>query len=61
MYANGGSGFILLSNFTVSAITVASVATRCVSGGPGFPVVEATISSVHQVIIQPLSLLLQKL
>lgn len=53
MYANGGSGFILLSNFTTSAITVASVATRCVNGGPGYPVVEATISSVHQVISRP--------
>ena len=49
-YANGGSGFMLLSNYTTSAITVASVATRCVSRGPAYPVVEATISNVHQVI-----------
>ena len=49
---------MLLSNYTTTAITVASVATRCVNGGPGFPVVEATISTVHQVKVAPSVLLL---
>lgn len=47
-YAMGG-GYMLVSNFTTDAITVASAATLCYDGAPGYPVVEATISSVHQV------------
>ena len=54
-YATGGSSFTLVSNYTTAAITVASAATRCVNANPGFPVVEATISSVRQVCSDPMS------
>ena len=48
-YATGGTGFVLMSNFTTDAISVASAATLGYTGAPGYPVVEATISSIHQV------------
>ena len=40
---------MLMSNYTTSAVSVASVATLCSSGTTSYPVVEATITSVHQV------------
>ena len=40
---------MLMSNYTTSAVSVASVATLCSSGTTSHPVVEATITSVHQV------------
>ena len=48
-YATGGSGFMLMSNYTTDAISVATVGAMCYNGAPGYPVVEATISSIHQV------------
>ena len=56
-YAAGSTGFMLMSNYTTSAITVASASTLCYTGTPGYPVVEATISSVHQVGSFPSGLL----
>lgn len=44
-----GDSFTLASNYTTDAVTVAGVAGLCQSGAPVFPVVEATISSVHKV------------
>ena len=48
-YATGGSGFMLMSNYTTDAISVATAGAMCYNGAPGYPVVEATISSIHQV------------
>ena len=48
-YATGGSGFMLMSNYTTDAISVASAGAMCYNGAPGYPIVEATISSIHQV------------
>ena len=48
-YATGGSGFMLVSNYTTDAISVATAGAMCYNGAPGYPVVEATISSIHQV------------
>ena len=44
-----GDGFLLQSNYTTGAVTVAGVANLCASRAPAFPVVEATIGSVHTV------------
>ena len=40
---------MLMSNYTTSPVSVASVATLCSSGSTSYPVVEATITRVHQV------------
>ena len=48
-YATGGSGFMLMSNYTTDAISVATAGAMCYNGALGYPVVEATISSIHQV------------
>ncbi|KAK9904758.1 hypothetical protein WJX75_001986 [Coccomyxa subellipsoidea] len=46
-----GDSFTLASNYTTDAVTVAGVAGLCQSGAPVFPVVEATISSVHEAFV----------
>ena len=38
-----------MSNYTTDAISVATAGAMCYNGAPGYPVVEATISSIHQV------------
>ncbi|CAL8464697.1 g4232 [Coccomyxa elongata] len=47
-----GNGFVLQSNYTTGAVTVAGVANLCASRAPAFPVVEATIGSVHTAFLQ---------
>ncbi|CAK0787609.1 hypothetical protein CVIRNUC_010831 [Coccomyxa viridis] len=50
-YATGGSGFMLMSNYTTDAISVATAGAMCYNGAPSYPVVEATISSIHQAML----------